>query len=69
MIESSSVEKELRVMSDEKLNMSCQHTITGQKANHTLGCIKRSVVSRPREEILPVYTALVRPHMECCVQL
>lgn len=69
MIESSSVETELEVMSDEKLNMSCHPTITAQKANRTLGYIKRSVASRPMEEILPLHSALVRPHMECCVQL
>ncbi|KFQ11299.1 hypothetical protein N329_10648, partial [Haliaeetus albicilla] len=68
-IESSPDEKDLGVLVVEKLNMTQQCALTAQKANCILGCIQSSVTSRSREGILPLCSALVRPHLEYCLQL
>jgi len=65
----TSSEEDLGVLVDEKLDMSWQCVLAAHKANHILGCIKRSVASKSREVILPLCSALVRPHLESCIQL
>ncbi|RMC21294.1 hypothetical protein DUI87_02155 [Hirundo rustica rustica] len=68
LLESILEEKALEVLADTKLNMSQQCALATKMANDILGCIRQSIASSLRKVIFPLYSALVRPHLEFLVQ-
>jgi len=51
-----------------RLSKSQQGALAVQRPNPFLGCIKQSTTTPSEEAIIPLYSALVPPHLEHCLQ-
>ncbi|KAK4827617.1 hypothetical protein QYF61_019542 [Mycteria americana] len=67
-VENSIAKRDLGVLVDTKLNMTQQCAPMAKKAKGILACIRQIITSRSREAIFPLYSALVGPYLESCVQ-
>ncbi|CAM4548729.1 unnamed protein product [Lepidochelys olivacea] len=67
-LEVTEEEKDLGVLIDHRMTMSRQRDVAAEKANTVLGCIRQGITSREKEVLVPLYKALVRPHLQYCVQ-
>ena len=65
----SEQEKDLGILISDTLLWTDQINASISKANKLICWITRNVISRDRNVMLPVYKALIRPHLELCVQL
>ena len=52
---------------DER-SLSEQCAIAAAKGNQILGLIRRNIVYKEKELIIPLYKTIVRPHLEYCIQ-
>lgn len=50
-----------------KMNISHKYALARKKTNGILGCIRPSTTNRLRKVIPPLYSAVVKPHLKCCV--
>ena len=61
-------EKDLGVTISADMKVSEQCGIAGSKGNQILGLIRRNIPYKGKKLIIPLYKAIVRPHLEYCIQ-
>ena len=64
----TSQERDLGVTFKADMKISKQCGIAASKGNQILGLIKRTITYKEKQLIVPLYKAIVRPHLEYCIQ-
>ena len=61
-------EKDLGATFSADMTVSEQCGIAASKGNQILGLIRRTIMFKETQLIVPLHKAIVRPHMEYCIQ-
>ena len=61
-------EKDLGVTFTADLKVSEQCGIAASKGNKILGLIRRTIMYKEEQLVVPLYKAIVKPHLEYCFQ-
>ena len=61
-------EKDLGITISDDVKVSEQCGIAASKGNKILGLIRRNITYKGKKLIIPLYKAIVRPHLEYCIQ-
>ena len=61
-------EKDLGVTFSADMKVSEQCGIAASKGNQILGLIRRTIMYKEKQLIVPLYKAIIRPHLEYCIQ-
>ena len=61
-------EKDLRVTFSADMKVSEQCGIAASKGNQILGLIRRTITYKEKQLIVPLYKAIVRSHLEYCIE-
>ena len=61
-------EKDLGVTFCADMKVSEQCGIAASKGSKILGLIRRTIMYKEKQLIVPLYKAMVRPHLEYCIQ-
>ena len=54
------------IIADMKVSEQCR--IAASMGNQILGLNRRNITYKDKKLIIPLYKAIVRPHLECCIQ-
>ena len=61
-------EKDLGVTFSADMKVSEQCGIAASKGNQIIGLIRRTIMYKEKQLIVPLYKAIIRPHLEYCIQ-